>query len=97
LQVFYDATQFFSRKTPSLANVIPAMDRIDEHLATASLNRMYEPCIRAAATLGKKTINRYYNLTDGSELYRIAMVLNPRYKLQYFKQAKWPEDWINTA
>ncbi len=24
-------------------------------------------------------------------------VLNPRYKLQYFKQAKWPEDWINTA
>lgn len=25
------------------------------------------------------------------------IVLNPRYKLQYFKQAKWPEDWINTA
>ncbi|KAI0755861.1 hypothetical protein BC629DRAFT_1257884, partial [Irpex lacteus] len=97
LKIFYDATQLFSRKTPSLATVIPVMDRIDEHLATISVDKKYSASIRAAASLGKKTINRYYDLTDGSESYRIAMVLNPRYKLQYFKKANWPSDWIQTA
>lgn len=72
-QIFYDATQLFSRKTPSLATVIPVMDRIDEHLATISVDKKYSASIRAAASLGKKTINRYYDLTDGSESYRIAM------------------------
>ncbi|KAI0744391.1 hypothetical protein BC629DRAFT_1299019 [Irpex lacteus] len=95
--VFYDATQFFSRKRPSLAAVIPAMDRIDEYLATASVDKTYLPSIRAAASLGKKTINRYYDLSDRSESYRIAMALNPRYKLNYFKQAKWPSDWVDLA
>jgi hypothetical protein len=26
-----------------------------------------------------------------------AQVLHPQYKLQYFKTAKWEEDWIDTA
>lgn len=49
------------------------MDRIDEHLATVSVNKEYPASIRAAASLGKKTINRYYDLSDGSESYRISM------------------------
>lgn len=73
LQIFYDATQYFSRGTPNLATVIPAMDRIDEHLATVSTDHTYAPSIRAGVTLGKKTMNRYYDKTDHSESYRIAM------------------------
>ena len=26
-----------------------------------------------------------------------VLVLHPRYKLQYFKQAKWEQDWIDIA
>jgi hypothetical protein len=63
----------FSRATPNLATVIPAMDHIDETLTTDSLNNKFEPSIRAALGLAKKTINRYYNKTDHSEVYRIAM------------------------
>jgi hypothetical protein len=37
------------------------------------------PAIRHALTLAKKTLNRYYSLTDESEVYRIAMG-----KLLYF-------------
>ncbi|GLB45149.1 hypothetical protein LshimejAT787_2000540 [Lyophyllum shimeji] len=60
LAVFKDATLFFSRATPNLATVIPAMDHIDEVLTTASLNtRTFEPAIRAALSLAKKTLNRY--------------------------------------
>lgn len=53
--------------------VIPAMDIIDERLTTNSRNRSYKPCIRSALHLGKKTLNRYYDKTDASEGYRIAM------------------------
>ena len=71
--MFYDATQYFSRGHPNLAMVIPAMDVIDETLTTDSLNCKYKPSIRAALNLGKATLNRYYDKTDASESYRIAM------------------------
>ena len=76
-QVFSDATLFFSRSTPNLANVIPAMDHIDERLTTDALNKDLEPSIRLAPTLAKKTINRYYEKTDQSFLYRTAMGMLP--------------------
>jgi hypothetical protein len=65
---------FFSCSTPNLATVIPAMDIIDKKLTTDSLNRSkFEAPIRAALGLAKKTLNRYYNLTDSVEVYRITM------------------------
>ncbi|KAG1831814.1 hypothetical protein EV424DRAFT_1268979, partial [Suillus variegatus] len=45
----------------------------------------------------KLTLNRYYQMTDKSKVYRIAMVLHPRHKLSYFKTARWQEEWIETA
>jgi hypothetical protein len=73
LQVFKDATLFFSRSTPNLATVIPAMDLIDQRLTTDSINPKLSAPIRAALGLAKKTLNRYYTMTDLSEVYRIAM------------------------
>jgi hypothetical protein len=49
------------------------MDHIDRHLATAAVSDKYSPAIRAALAIGKKTLNRYYDSTDHSEVYRIAM------------------------
>ncbi|KAF6746980.1 hypothetical protein DFP72DRAFT_766809, partial [Ephemerocybe angulata] len=98
LKVFKHATLFFSRGTPNLASVIPAMDKIDEILTTNSLDeKTLQPCIRAACSLAKKTLNRYYDKTDHSENYRIAMVLHPRFKLDYFRSADWDSDWVQTA
>ncbi|KAG2144435.1 uncharacterized protein EDB93DRAFT_1087674, partial [Suillus bovinus] len=71
--VLKDATLFFSRSTPNLATVIPAMDLIDEKLTTYSCNRQYHPSIHSAVQLAKVTLNWYYQLTDQSEVYRIAM------------------------
>ena len=73
LEIFLDATSFFSRATPCLATVILAIDHIDEVLASQCVDRQYEPCIRAALAMAKKTLNKYYTLTDSSETYRIAM------------------------
>ena len=58
------------------------MDHIDTHLATATQNLTYSPSIRAALAIGKKTLNWYYNKTDYSEVYRIAMGMF--YVLSYY-------------
>ena len=88
------------------------MDHIDTCLATATQNNSYPASIRAALAIGKRTLNRYYNKTDHSEVYRIAMstfysnklnyinnllVLHPRHKLHYFKTAGWKPEWIKAA
>lgn len=54
--------------------VIHAMDVIDEQLMNDSLNHIkYEVPICASLGVTKKTLNHYYNMTDWSEVYRIAM------------------------
>ena len=50
-QIFKHSTPFFSRNTPSISTVIPAMDHIDEYLATASQNPTYSEAICAALVL----------------------------------------------
>ena len=49
------------------------MDHIDKHLATSALDKKYNSAIQAALAVGKNLLNKYYNMTDDSELYRIAM------------------------
>ena len=73
LHIFQDTTMFFSQGTPNLATVVPAMDMIDKHLTTDSLKRSLSVPIRAAVSVTKTTMNKYYTKTDHSEVYRIAM------------------------
>jgi hypothetical protein len=49
------------------------MDHIDEHLATAATSGKYCLAVKAALAIGKRTLNRYYDKTDHSEVFRIAM------------------------
>lgn len=73
LKVFKDATMFFSQGKPNIDSVIPAMDFLDERLTENSLKTKYSTPIKSAINLGKMTLNRYYDKTDHSEIYRIAM------------------------
>jgi len=72
-QIFKHATLFFSCDTPNISIVIPAMDLIDEHLATSTGGTAFTTSIRSALTISKQTLNRYYDKTDYSEIYWIAM------------------------
>jgi hypothetical protein len=49
------------------------MDHIDETLTSQSIDPKFEPSIRAALGLAKKTLNCYYSATDHKDVYRIAM------------------------
>lgn len=74
VQILKDATTFFSADNASLSAVIPAMDALDEALATGIVNKriLSEP-LWHALSIGKKTMNKYYELTDDSHLYWMAM------------------------
>jgi hypothetical protein len=53
---------FFSHGgTPNIAFVIPAMNHLNEHLALAAASHKYNPAIRAAIAIEKKTLNKYYD------------------------------------
>jgi len=78
-QIFKDATLFFSRElsdeypATNIATVIPAMDTIDEVLAINAIFSKYSVAIHAALSVGKKTLNCYYEKTNFSKIYQIAM------------------------
>jgi len=72
-QIFKDATLFFSCSTPNLATMIPAIDHTNAHPTTASQDLKYSPAIHASLALGKAHLNKYYNMTDHSEVYQIMM------------------------
>ena len=64
--------------------MIPAMDHLDSALATTALDgeNKYLLSIQAAASISKKLLNKYYDMTDHSEVYRIAMgIVLPVYNL----------------
>jgi hypothetical protein len=110
-------SQELSAKHPtiSIATVIPAMDTIDEVLAMNALSSKYSVAIHTALSVGKKTLNHYYEKTDFSKAYHIAMgifsftlhfiiaycpllsVLHPHHRLNYFKSARWENNWIKAA
>ena len=62
------------------------MDHIDETLTNNSLDLKFEPSIHAALGIAKKTLNRYYDATDQSEVYRIAMGV---FSLILFSHSHW--------
>lgn len=76
IQVLKHATTFFSKGTPNLAMVIPAMDLIDKKFATWLLESTFSAPVLAAITIAKKTLNRYYSLTDDADVYRLAMSMS---------------------
>ncbi|KAF9226431.1 hypothetical protein BS17DRAFT_698806, partial [Gyrodon lividus] len=71
--ILKDTTLFFSWSTPNLTTMIPAMDHIDKYLTMYLCNRSYSPAICTAVPLTMSTLNCYYSLTNGSEVYCIAM------------------------
>ncbi|KNE97554.1 hypothetical protein PSTG_09105 [Puccinia striiformis f. sp. tritici PST-78] len=72
---------------------------ITGHLSSAISDRRddYPPALRNACRAGLQLTNKYYTLTNCSPSYRVAMVLHPSFKDEYFKLAKWKPEWINKA
>ena len=49
------------------------MDKMHVELTAAAENVEYSPTLQAALELGKNLLDKYYSLSDDSEIYQIAM------------------------
>ena len=49
------------------------MDKIDQVFTTMATNWSLSALIQVAVNMAKRTLNRYYDQTDYSEVYYIAM------------------------
>jgi hypothetical protein len=72
------------------------MDRLSNPM-NMHAQRKYHPSIIAAMKMARRKMNQYYSLTDSSAAYRVAMVLHPGMKLEYFQQQDWEDAWVDTA
>ncbi|KAF8994848.1 hypothetical protein BDZ89DRAFT_972050 [Hymenopellis radicata] len=102
-EILKDATLYFSRDDANLASVIPAMDKLGRMLSTAVITKsktdkvtLCKP-LKAALLVAKDTLDKYYLLSDSSEVYRLALILHPKYKLGYFDDLGWLDDWKQDA
>ncbi|EIW54593.1 uncharacterized protein TRAVEDRAFT_86236, partial [Trametes versicolor FP-101664 SS1] len=92
---FVYSTNKISHSSRGLVHeVIPFMDLLTEHVDEFIADEMLHLAVRGAAKRGRAILDKYYTLTDTTIVYRITMMLHPRYKTQYFKDQSWPEDWI---
>ncbi|OJT02035.1 hypothetical protein TRAPUB_7505, partial [Trametes pubescens] len=78
-------------------DVIPYMDILTHHLNSFKSDVTLAPAVRAAAQRGRSMLDKYYTLTDDTMIYRVAMILHPQHKVQYFRDEGWPEEWVQTA
>ena len=72
------------------------MDQLTNHLNYKS-GKAYHASLAAAMKLVRTKMNRYYSLTNSSNVYHIAMVLHPGMKLECFRNQKWEEEWVEEA
>lgn len=59
-------------------------------------SRRSETGFRAAVNLSWDLLKRYYKETDKCPVYFAAMVLDPRFKMEYFER-QWPREWLEPA
>ncbi|KAA1125847.1 hypothetical protein PGTUg99_007977 [Puccinia graminis f. sp. tritici] len=98
LDLFHEITlQISTAGSTQISNVVVFIDQITDHLSTAIINPDYPPALRNACRSGLKITNKYYSLTDASPLYRIAILLHPSFRDEYFKLANWEPEWIAEA
>jgi hypothetical protein len=74
-------TLSFSKSTSNIAKVLPALDKIKEVLSSNAQESNYLPSIKAALMIRSNLLTHYYELTDVSDVYRIATSMSTNHSL----------------
>ncbi|KAF8551892.1 hypothetical protein OG21DRAFT_1512215, partial [Imleria badia] len=82
------AMLFFSQDSATIAAVIPAMDKLDQKMNQQTKKPLHSAVV-SAMQLSKNKMDRYWQMTDLSKAYRVAIVLHPDLKFEYFHEQNW--------
>jgi len=76
----------------ALHTTLTQMERILTHLETKKTAQTHAPAshYKACVNLGWVKLNKYYGLSDKTGAYRLAVLLNPHYKMRWFNH-HWRE------
>ncbi|KAF8587476.1 hypothetical protein K439DRAFT_1337946 [Ramaria rubella] len=77
--------------------VIPMLDQLTAALDLVVDDQSKHLSIHHGAKNALKVVDKYYSRTEDSHIYCVAMIMYPKYKLDYFHAKEWPQDWIDTA
>ncbi|EUC66606.1 HAT family dimerization protein, partial [Rhizoctonia solani AG-3 Rhs1AP] len=94
LKIFKEATKMFSQsEVPLVHEVVPMFVRIRRKLERIRDDQSLglEPIIRVAAHSSLLVIDKYMNMFEESEVYWIALVMCPNYKLQWLRDNGFSE------
>jgi hypothetical protein len=85
-------------RTATLEHVLPSMDFLLQHFEDAKTTAIEDndPIMVACIETGWAKLDHYYNLADRSPVYIAAIVLNSKWKFEYFTGI-WTSGWIEDA
>ncbi|KAG1719767.1 uncharacterized protein EDB91DRAFT_1231303 [Suillus paluster] len=94
LEIFDDLTNRFSQaEVPLVHEVIPMLERLEHMMVKVSRDTELSAIVRVAALAALQVIGKYYALTDDNEVYRIAIIMCPDKKMEWFtKNRDWHEE-----
>jgi hypothetical protein len=98
LKPFKHTTIATQGQAATLEHILPSMDFLLQHFEQCKTVAVDEkdPIMTACIETGWVKLNHYYNLTDRTPVYIAAIVLNPRWKFDYFTDT-WAHEWITDA
>ncbi|CAG8704200.1 1210_t:CDS:2, partial [Ambispora leptoticha] len=98
LKIFVRTTKALSSaKYPMLSSVIPIYNYLIDGLETYCDKFDSPNDIVTAVKAGLKKLETYYTKTDNTTIYTIATVLDPRFKLDYYIDNNWKQNFIHYA
>lgn len=95
LKGFLEATKFSEGREATIDRVLPTMDFLLAKFENASEEYTSNEYLSVCIDAGWQKLKTYWNKADRAPVYIAAIVLNPRYKWNYFRH--WEEDWIADA
>jgi hypothetical protein len=97
LQVFKEATdELCASAYPTLTTTIPIYDCILDKIKAFADTHSESRALVEAAEAAKKKLETYYTKSNAA-VYPVATVLDPRFKLQYYREHNWDPQRVELA
>jgi hypothetical protein len=92
LAPFKEATVFLSQEEVLPSWVIPIYNTLMDHVETYKAPSALSSKISTATKAGFSKLKTYYTYTG--EVVMLTTALDPRRRLAYFKNRKFPSEWV---
>lgn len=85
---------------PTSAHIIPKFNQLYDYFDAVvdqdnSVSTIVSDVVVEAATKGREVLHKYYTKTNAATM--LCMVLDPRFKLEYFKKNGFPQEEIDAV